>query len=490
MSGAGTGTGSARPAPGRHSPSPRERAVTAHLRRLDAAAGRALVADLWAARGYGIRGPGGGTDGSGAASAGAAGTGPVTAVRGGETETIGVVGRSRLGTTPLPEPEPDVVAVLGDPGAVADRLGGDVRVLGAGDLAGMLLYAVDRPVAAELCERHLGAPPGRLRLPAAAAVRGRLRSSGPWRPTLGVGLRVAAFGLAVVVLAVGLAALGGSGASEPASPGAGIDAASSGVGGGEPADSAAPDDAGEFPETYPQGTAGLMPPGVTQEGIDDAGTLARAHSQRLEGRSYALNVTRHQPVASGGTPADPSLDRYLFGSLPGPGVTHTTAFAVAGDTYRSRATLGNDGGAMVRASVYFTDGEWYVAAPLYGNTSFRSAPVSGSVGPLPETFRTDLVDRYLSTPETDLTGVVEHDGRRLYRVVANGTPRPFPDSFVRNYTAVALVDNRGVVHDLSVSYAIVSDDDRATVETSVSYGSFGEVAVRPPPWYINRFDER
>ncbi|MFT4880017.1 MAG: hypothetical protein ACI9HI_000006 [Salinirussus sp.] len=464
-----------------------ERAIAARLRRLDTAAGGRLVSDLWAARGYQTCHPG---DDGAADSATGATDGVVTAARGTETVTLGVVSPPRFGSPRLPGPDIDVVVVLGSVASVTDRLDGAVRVLGAGDLAERLLYAVDRSVAVDLCERHLGAPPAQLRLPATAAVRGRLPSISLSLPTLGTGLRVAGFGLAALLLAVALAALGGPGVSEPATPGPGIDAASSGV--GDPAGAAAAvstEDDAEFPDTYPQGTADVLPPGVSQDGVDDAAVLDRAHSQRLEGRSYAFRLTRHQPAANGSTaPADPSVDRYLFRSLPQPGVTHSSMFAVAGDTYRSRATLRSDDGTTRRAGVYFTDGEWYVAAPLYGNTSFRSAPVSGSVGPLPETFRTEVVDRYLSTPETELTGTVERDGRRLYRIVATGTPRPFPSTFTRNYTAVALVDNRGVVHNLSASYDFVSGDNRATVETSVSYGSFGEVGVRPPPWYINRFD--
>ncbi len=481
----GRRAGSDRPAAGEQTrpSSPRERAIAARLRRLDTAAGRQFVADLWAARGYEVHSP---ENGHGAAGPG----GVLEATRGSETTTLGVVSPSRLGATPLPAPDPDAVVVLGDPASVADRVAGDTRVLGAGDLAEMLLYAVDRPVADDLCERHLGAPPERLRLPVTAALGGRLRSLTSSGPTLGSGLRVAGLGLAVVLLAFGLATLGGSGAPGPATPGAGLDAASSGAGAGsEAAAPVATEDGGEFPDTYPQGTAGLLPPGVTQSGIDDVTALGRAHSERLADRSYELTLVRHQPVgnATPGAAAEPSLDRYLFGSIPQPGVTHTGSFVVAGDDYRSRATLENDDGARVRASVYFTDGEWHIAAPLYGNTSFRSAPVSGSVGPVPDTYRTELVDRYLSTPETELTGVVEHDGRRLYRIVANGTPRPFPELFTRNYTAVALVGSRGVVYDVSVSYEIVSDDSRATVETSVSYDSFGEAAARPPPWYVNRF---
>lgn len=483
MSGRRAGPG--RAADGRP-PGPREQAVAARLRRLDAASGRQLVADLWAARGYETRG--GGDDAAGRADG--ASVPLVTATRGSETVTVGVVRPPRLGSPSLPDPEPDTVVVLGDAASVTDRVDGATRVLGAGDLAEMLLYAVDRPVADDLCERHLGAPPERLRLPAAAAVGRRLRSLAPSGPTLGSGLRVAGLGLAVVLLAFGLAALGGPGASGPATPGAGLDAGSSGAGtGGEAAAAASTGGDGEFPDTYPQGTAGLLPPGVTQSGIDDAAALGRAHSERLAGESYELTLVRHQPAgnATPGAAAEPSLDRYLFGSIPHPGVTHTTEFAVAGDSYRSSASLRNEAGARVRASVYFDGREWYVAAPLYGNTSYRSAPVTGSVGPVPDTYRTELVDRYLSTPETELTGVVDHDGRRLYRIAASGTPRPFPDLFTRNYTAVALVDSRGVVHELSVSYDIVSDDNRATVETTLSYDSFGEVTARPPPWYVNRF---
>lgn len=492
MSGPRAGSGRPVPAGRTATPTAPERAVAARLRRLDAAAGSEFAADLWAARGYETRHPeagGSGTDTPG--GGGGASGGVLEATRGSETVTVAVVSPSRLGSPPLPDPVPDVVAVLGDAGSVADRLDGEARVLDAGDLAAMLLYAVDRPVADGLCESHFGVPPEQLRSSGSVAVRRRLGSLGSSGPTLATGLRVAGLGLAAVLVAVGIATLGGPGVSNPTTPEAELDAASSGT--GEPTEAAAvgpAEEADDFPQTYPEGTADLLPPGVTQDGIDDAALLGRAHSERLAERSYALTLTRHQPAANGSTdqaPA-PSLDRYLFSSPPQPGVTHTTAFAVAGDAYRSRATLQTDDGARVRASVYFTDGKWHIAAPLYGNTSFRSAPVSGSVGPLPETFRDEVVDRYLSTPETELTGVVERDERRLYRVVATGTPRPFPELFTQNYTAVALVDNRGIVHNLSATYDIVGDDGTATIETSVSYGSFGEVGVRPPPWYINRFD--
>lgn len=438
------------------------RAVTARLARLDADDGAALVADIWAARGYDV-------DREGRR---------LRAARDGDSVTIGVVAPPRFGQPAVPEPAPDVVAVLGD----ADGLAADgVRVLDAADLAELLLYAVDRPAGRDLCERHLGAAPAALRLPRSAALRRRLGALPTPATVARSGLRLGGVALAAVAVAVLLAALGGSAPAGTATPGPGIDAAASGDVGEAPAAVST----AEFPETYPPGTADVLPPGVTQSGLDEPVALGRAHREQLSGLSYALTLTER---SLGNATGAPSIDRYLFGSLPQRGASHTTEFLVGGESYRSTATL-HAGGERTRASVYFDGDRWYVATPLYGNTSYRTTPVAGSVGPVPEELTGTLVERYLTTPETALAGVIERDGTRLYRLTANGTPDPFPGPFIRNYTAVALVDSRGVVRELSVRYAIVSDDARTVVERSLSYGRIGEVAAGAPPWYINRFDD-
>ncbi len=105
-----------------------------HVGRLDRAALREFVADLWTARGYET------TIDDGLVRART------------DTETV----RIAVGDRPDDAAGPTVDVLVAPPGRGVDP---DGRVLDTEDLAEMLRYAVGPGAARSICERHFGAPP-------------------------------------------------------------------------------------------------------------------------------------------------------------------------------------------------------------------------------------------------------------------------------------------------------------------------------------------
>lgn len=159
--------------------------VAYHVRRLDSDALRALVADLWSARGFETTVE----DGTVRASD--------------DSETV----RIAVGVPPRDGSVDVVVTPHGTTGEPGDR-----QVVDATDVAEMLRYAVGPAAARDLCERHLGAPPEALR--ASPATRLRRRATGVVERT------PPALVVLAVVVVVGLAGL----AQLPAGPESGEDA--------------------------------------------------------------------------------------------------------------------------------------------------------------------------------------------------------------------------------------------------------------------------
>lgn len=440
-------------APGaRGTPGSRADAVERHLRRLDAAACRALVADLWAARGFETR-----TDGD-----------AVVATRRGESRVLYPLPNPRIGSPSRPDRPVDVV-VAPRGSRAAERIAADhgARVVDAAGLRDALLYGTDRETAATLCERHLGARPADLRPPLRTRVRERAAAVSSAEATALVGV--------LAVLLVG--GLVGAGATGPAA----APATAGGAGGG-----AAPDGATDVGEAEAAKTPTARPswpsgpravPGLDDDGIQDLFVLAAAHDRALRNRSYTLWVDYHGARGSG-----PNATR-----------THRdTDVAVEGDRYLAVTSVGEsdgvDGGDREVVGVVFHDGTGqYVASSLDRNASYRR--VEGGGLPFdptdPTATRRTLVRRYLSTPETTVSGRAERDGRIYYRVVGRGQPIGLDRQGVHNYTVVALVGPEGLVIDLTATYTI-DVGQNVSVRREWTYGRIGATSVDPPAWYAWR----
>jgi hypothetical protein len=429
-------------------------AVESRLRRLDGEALAALVADLWAARGFETRRAGG----------------VVVATRDGRTSRIAVRG--------LGGPTDGPVDVAVDPrgrrarrGAAgsADRTG--ARVVDAAALREMLWYAVDRETAATLCERHLGTPPDRLAPPLAVRLRRRLRvpslpdgrdrRRGPRSPFSGP--RSAPLSRSPVALAVALVLLAGVAGA------AGVALTDDGrVRGGatptaEPTAAAVPSDT---PRPVFPGLAAV--PGVTAAGVTDPAALAAAHDRAL-GDRYSLWIDVYRPAD--GAPNSTVRQRDVDVS-------------VAGDRYLLEAALERDRGDRPLLAVYDDGERLYVTDYRNGTVERRALPAnatSPATVPSPDVLRRVIVTRYLSTPRTNVSTVVEEDGRQYYRVVGTGAPAG-DLAGVTDYTVVALIDGRGLVADLSARYVVETPEGRVPVRFEATYGNTRE-PFDPPAWY-------
>jgi hypothetical protein len=438
-----------------------------HVRRLDAGACAALVADLWSARGYETRREG------------------RDVVATGRGETL----RIRVGSVVEGADPPDVLVSRRTGQNAREAAAAGVRVVDAEGLAGVLRYAVSPETARTLCERHLGGSPEDLRPPTRERLHARLAALRAATAAVDAGdspVAPASFLGAVLVLLVVGAVAGVALTATPGAPGASDDGAV---------------DALSVPESTPVGgvvvtstptpTAGAadgpapnasVVPGLTDEGIADLSALAAAHARSLLGRSYTLWMDTYRP---------PPDDR---DAAP---VQFDTDVAVSGDRFLVEENVGDDEDRRRLRTVYHDGEAWHVANETAAGTVYTRVAPRGGMAPLPalnpDNVALGLVARYLSTPETAVEGRISGNARdgtgspTLYRLVGRGTPPTMDANEVRNYTAVALVDRDGLVRDLTVRYTVIDGEETYRVRQEWTYGYLGETTVDPPAWYVERF---
>lgn len=429
--------------------------VEHHLGRLDRDALAALVADLWEVRGYETTRQGD----------------IVVASHGSESVRIGVGSRSGR-----PEPastEPDVVvATDGYSGPV------EARVVDAGALSEMLGYGVDRATAQRLCEDHLGAPPSALPAPLSTRVERALATADTRvQPAVVVGALVVALGIGAVA---GLAVLPDAG-SEAAADGGSFQRTVpplQGIGNDSLEDGDPAPHPRESEGLSPDGTDrdGGLPPGVTSSGIEDVDALAAAHDRALGNQSHTIWVDWYRPrnLRAGGERIQRDID-----------------IAAEGDRYLVSTSEEVSDNRSHLGELYHDGVVSYAAGWNETNQSYDRVfrvDQRQNVGPTPETIREQVVTRYLSTPNTNVTRD-EREGDRLYRVVGTGPPETDSAVTFRNYTVRALIDSRGFVHDLSVRATVEHPDRTFVAEREVTYGRVGTTTVSEPEWYRERREE-
>jgi len=419
--------------------------VEYNLRQMNRDALAAFVADLWEARGFE-------TERNGFV---------IGAADGRQSIRIRVVGTnpSRLGES---------VATSADTLVMLDGWDGSadgVNIVDASTLAKMLGYAIERPIAGELCERHFDAPPDELRRPGwfeRAVVQKRTRAGF----VTGVIVILFVFGtLAGLAMISGTDGAGGfaTGVKTPTVDGVGSDRSANGT-------LSTPDR--KLSDIDARGDK--MPPGITQDGITDIGALAVAHERAISGRAHTIWYDRHQPRG-----LDPDRMRVK----------------------RSIHITAEDGRYLIRKTQVVAENRTRLGAVYHERGVFFSADWNDTeqryhrilrmdsrniLVPTPYELRDTLVRRYLSTPESEFNRTVERNGTTLYRIVGHGTPNSSRIAEVENYSVSALVDSRGLVRTVTVEYTNVVPDENYRTRIEISYGRIGETTVTRPDWYDRR----
>ena len=424
--------------------------LEARVRGLDSEGLAAFVTDLWAARGFETA-----RDGA-----------VVTAHRGGETHVVYVLtGRARMPSVETARPV-DVVVAAGHP-RKGETLAADAnaRVVDASGLTEMLRYAIERDVAADLCERYFGAMPGALTFPP----RDRAR-----RAVAGLEIEtVVAVLLAVVVVAVGAGAV--FGVVGPGVAGDGLsDEAEAAV---TPGTVTSPGGNGPRTvtvdaESVPTEAGGSNPaavPGVRETGISNASRLAQAHAATVAGTSsYTIWFDYY-------TPENGSADR----------VQYDVDVRVDNEQAVVETSRESPGSTRKLLSTVYFDGTDRYSVAINGEGLSRLDTREPTATPRAVSFLSPgkMVQLYLATPESTVQTAGSDESGERYRLEGTGRPAGLPDT-VSAYEMTAVVDERGVVWMFEAEFSIPRDgaadsgSDRKRVRLTWTYDRVNSTEVR------------
>jgi hypothetical protein len=409
----------------------------------------AFVSTLWAARGAEttvVEGPG---------------LPVVEARHSGRTRRLGVVtGRWVPSGT-----EGVDVLVLARPASTVrgtDAFAG--RLVDSDDLHAMLLYAVPRTAADDVCRRFFDRPLAEERDPSPTLTAPS--------PEHSVSLVVGLLGLSLLVASVfGGPILYGETApvfGAPASDGG--DAADV-----TPTDPTAEDTSGtESPSAASSFQSTTYPPGLGAGGVVDHDAIADAHANAVTGQSYRLTITHREYVEG-----VPSAYR------------RETVFVAEPTVYRTELEgAGNlERGSLVVAGVEaYADGERRYQRRVVADEFDRSYTVEtdtvrgvrngeGRYADRVEQY----VDWFLSVSDSAIVDSFERDGVRYYWLRLGADPY----AGVENSTGSALIDENGVVHEVRREYDYPGGEG-VSAAVSIRYTDVGTTTVSPPGWYEER----
>lgn len=231
-------------------------------------------------------------------------------------------------------------------------------------------------------------------------------------------------------------------------------------------------------------------PGLSEDGVVDAGLVARNHSRVIEGASYTLALTLSSTDASKRLQSFVSMELDL-----GPDRTYLTRVATDGqDAPRFL-------GSPPAAAIFWSDGEVFlVTRNPEEPASFRQfQPPDGYVGtwmywawqiPFGGRFSsssTNFVRRLFEAVPTRLVERRTSDGRTRYRVtddgpIAAGTaslgyPRA---SNPRHVRLDAVLDREGHITSMNLRYRVTLDGEPVTIHRTLGYTDVGDTIVDRP----------
>ncbi len=413
------------------------------LGELDQAAFAGFVAALWAARGFETA-----IDGRVVRASGPDGREEVLWV----TASSGWLPRRRA------EPPEEVDAVVTNRRRARRWDGESSRVVTADALREMLLYAIDRSVGDELCQRFLDCA---ITHPASE------RDAWPRRVMAelsGERAFVLAGGLAVLVIAAGV--LAAPVAWDDRSPTAVTPAPA--VNGTPVAFRTAtptptPTPAPEIRRTPVPVEPGLLPPGIDRRGIDDAEALARAHAFSVSQRSYALTINYREFNNSMRAKRETIL------------VENQTRYS---SELITAGPLSTNPYVIADRELYADGHAEYARIPGETGVSYARQPVtSEGAGEFAERVQ-QYLQWFLTVEDSFIRDIETQNGTTYYQVITRGDPY----DGVENARGIAIIESHGVVRYLQRVYTIPDSND-TSVTITIEYTDFENVSVEEPWWY-------
>jgi hypothetical protein len=360
----------------------------------------------------------------------------------------------------------DIVVTAGRPRA-GETLAAELnaRFVDAEGLTEMLRYAIERDVAAALCESHFGAAPEELRFRSWERVRRAVR-----RPETKT---VVAVVVASLVVAVGAGAV--FGLVGPGVAGNGTTDESAVTGGtrtsAAPAEPTATTAAGRSSPTGAGVTDSSLAPGVTEAGISNVSRLAQVHAAIISGApSYTIWFDYYTP--ENGSPGQVQYDVDV----------RVEDERISVQTSRE----GTGGNRSLLRTVYFDGTDRYVYVAENRDDEFTrldNQTPTATPRAVPFTTPATMVQMYLATPESSVSPVGSSASSERYRLRGTGRPAALPET-VTDYEMTAVVDERGFVWLFEAEFSVSRDSDgdgvsgRERVRLTWTYDRLNSTEVR------------
>lgn len=222
----------------------------------------------------------------------------------------------------------------------------------------------------------------------------------------------------------------------------------------------------------PTNNTSELAPGLTADGVTDPFALSRAHQGVLRNTSYTV--------------AGATTHRYANGTLISQW-SNTVAVDGEASSHVSRETVRNASetlGVSHRERAIWSNGSVALAAERFAGGDVEYSRMDGrdcACGK--SSTQWELVYAVFEAANTTVAGEVERDGTTLYRVVATEVRADSRYAETGPFTLEALVDSRGVVRSLQVTYSVTYLGDPAVVTQDVRVTEIGNTTVERPSWY-------
>jgi hypothetical protein len=213
-----------------------------------------------------------------------------------------------------------------------------------------------------------------------------------------------------------------------------------------------------------------LAPGLTRNGITNAGTLAATHDAFLEGTSFTIRQTVTHRTRNG-TP-----------------VRRVTSVTRVGANGRFRATKRWNGTVPLRRVAYYDDGERLLVATTDADntTTYRRASSATGESIVAGT-GSEQFERVATIAETRVVGRAERNGTTVYRLApADGQQtRSGTTDLGRSIRLRARVTARGLVRSYTFRQTLSGEgpDGTAVIVAATRYTDIGSTTVERPSWY-------